>query len=193
MSTQQTHPKQRTLDAAIPLTAERHPKIGWRIILTFILVLSLIILSLLAGRSSTAGASPLGRMARTAHMTHSVRPSLSNLISDSTALQNNNAPLVLAFYYSWFDETTWSLQKLSDLPAQPYASRDRGVMGRHIEQAQRAGIDAFVVAWYGPHGVSNQTEPNLVALLEEAAGWFILGGQLGLHFCKEKRCLYFLL
>ncbi|MBV7331970.1 hypothetical protein KFU94_27885 [Chloroflexi bacterium TSY] len=24
-------------------------------------------------------------------------------------------------------------------------------------------------------------------------GWFILGGQLGLHFCKEKRCLYFLL
>ncbi|MBV7328681.1 hypothetical protein KFU94_10555 [Chloroflexi bacterium TSY] len=25
------------------------------------------------------------------------------------------------------------------------------------------------------------------------AGWFILGGQLGLHFCKEKRCLYFLI
>ncbi|MBV7338455.1 carbonic anhydrase family protein [Chloroflexi bacterium TSY] len=28
---------------------------------------------------------------------------------------------------------------------------------------------------------------------ERETGWFILGGQLGLHFCKEKRCLYFLL
>ncbi|MBV7327404.1 hypothetical protein KFU94_03920 [Chloroflexi bacterium TSY] len=41
--------------------------------------------------------------------------------------------------------------------------------------------------------------PHFVALLNQCAlneqweGWFILGGQLGLHFCKEKRCLYFLL
>lgn len=78
-------------------------------------------------------------------------------------------PLVLAFYYTWFDESTWTYDKLSDLPAEPYVSRDRGVMGRHIEQAQRSGIDAFIVAWYGPTGASNQTEPNLAALLEEAA------------------------
>jgi hypothetical protein len=41
-------------------------------------------------------------------------------------------------------------------------------MGRHIDQARAAGIDAFLVAWYGPGG-DNQTEPNLSALLEEAA------------------------
>lgn len=82
--------------------------------------------------------------------------------------QSSADPLVFAFYYTWFDENTWTYDRLSDLPAEPYASRDRGVMARHIEQAQAAGIDAFLVAWYGPGG-GNQTETNLAALLEEAA------------------------
>ena len=81
--------------------------------------------------------------------------------------QSSSDPLVLAFYYTWFDENTWNYDQLSDLPAEPYVSRDRGVMGRHIDQAKAAGIDAFLVAWYGPG--ENQTEPNLAALLEEAA------------------------
>lgn len=83
--------------------------------------------------------------------------------------QSSADPLVLAFYYTWFDENTWTYDQLSDLPAEPYVSRDRGVMGRHIDQAKAAGIDAFLVAWYGPSGESNQTEPNLAALLDEAA------------------------
>ncbi len=83
--------------------------------------------------------------------------------------QSSGDPLVLAFYYTWFDENTWNYDQLSDLPAEPYVSRDRGVMGRHIDQAKAAGIDAFLVAWYGPGGATNQTEPNLTALLEEAA------------------------
>lgn len=82
--------------------------------------------------------------------------------------QGSSDPLVLAFYYTWYDQNTWSYDRLSDLPAEPYASSDRGVMGRHIEQAQRAGIDALLVAWYGPGG-GNQTEPNLSAMLEEAS------------------------
>lgn len=77
--------------------------------------------------------------------------------------------LVLAHYYTWFDENTWSYDKMADLPAQQYVSRDTGVMGRHIDQAKSAGIDAFLVAWYGPAGGSNQTEPNLAAMLNEAA------------------------
>lgn len=85
------------------------------------------------------------------------------------AAQSGGDPLVFAFYYTWFDENTWSYEQLSDLPAEPYVSRDRGVMGRHIDQAKAAGIDAFLVAWYGPTGEFNQTEPNLAALLEEAA------------------------
>lgn len=76
---------------------------------------------------------------------------------------------MLAFYYTWFDNATWSYDQLSDLPSQSYVSSDRATMGRHIDQARSAGIDALIVAWYGPGG-GNQTEPNLAAMLEEAAG-----------------------
>jgi hypothetical protein len=93
-------------------------------------------------------------------------------------LQSSNDPLVLAFYYTWFDENTWTYDRLSDLPAQPYASRDRGVMGRHIDQAKAAGIDALLVAWYGPGG-DNQTEPNLAAMLAEAGA---RGFRIGILF-----------
>jgi hypothetical protein len=41
-------------------------------------------------------------------------------------------------------------------------------MDRHIAQAQAAGIDAFVVSWYGPGG-GNQTEGNFAAMLDVAA------------------------
>lgn len=82
--------------------------------------------------------------------------------------QTDGERLVLAFYYTWFDENTWNEDRVPDLPLQPYVSRDRATMGRHIEEAQRAGIDAFLVAWYGP-GEGNQTETNLTALLDEAA------------------------
>ncbi len=82
--------------------------------------------------------------------------------------QSSSDPLVLAFYYLWYDDATWSYDKLSDLPAQTYASSDRGAMDRHIDQARGAGIDALVAAWYGPGG-GNPTEANVAALLEEAA------------------------
>ncbi len=112
-------------------------RLGWRILLTAIL---LILLSI-AGSYRLASAAPLP--------------------------QSGSDPLVLAFYYTWYDENTWSYDQLADLPAEPYVSRDRGVMRRHIDQAKAAGIDAFIVAWYGPDG--NQTEENLRALLDEAA------------------------
>src|SRR5687768_6925789 len=91
----------------------------------------------------------------------------TNQLHAAPLAQSVSDPLVLAFYYPWYDQNTWTYDKLSDLPAEPYVSADRGVMGRQIDQAKRAGIDAFIVAWYGPAG-GNQTESNLAALLEEA-------------------------
>ncbi len=92
----------------------------------------------------------------------------TNRVLGAPLSQSGADPLVLAFYYTWFDENSWNYDQLSDLPAEPYVSRDRSVMGRQIDQAKAAGIDGFLVAWYGPGG-DNQTEPNLTALLEEAA------------------------
>ena len=88
--------------------------------------------------------------------------------SPSAGAQSGGDPLVLAFYYLWFDDATWGSGTLSDAPAQPYVSSDRAAMGRHIDQARAAGIDALVAAWYGPGG-GNPTEANVAALLEEAA------------------------
>ena len=133
-------------DALIPAAeemAETPPHLGWRILITLILLLLVALLSLLLQPSRVAHSAP--------------------------AQQGVSDRLVLAFYYTWFDEASWSPDRLSDQPLEAYASRDRGVMGRHIDQAKAAGIDAFVVAWYGPNGDTNQTEPNLAALLDEAA------------------------
>lgn len=91
---------------------------------------------------------------------------LPALAPQPTSAQNER--LVLAFYYNWFDENTWTPAKVPDFPAQTYVSRDPGVMDRHIAQAQAAGIDAFVVSWYGPGG-GNQTEGNFAAMLDVAA------------------------
>ncbi|MFZ5917637.1 MAG: endo-1,3-alpha-glucanase family glycosylhydrolase, partial [Chloroflexota bacterium] len=83
--------------------------------------------------------------------------------------QSPDPRLVLAFYYTWFDENTWSPDQVPDLPASPYASRDRATIERHVTQAQAAGIDAFVVSWWGPQEENNQTETNLRTLLDVAA------------------------
>ncbi len=74
-------------------------------------------------------------------------------------------PLVLAFYYNWFDENTWTPSRVPDMPAVKYVSRDPGAMARHIQQAKSAGIDAFVVSWWG---AGNPTDDNFKVLLDQA-------------------------
>ncbi len=76
-----------------------------------------------------------------------------------------NSPLVLAFYYDWFDENTWNPAAVPDFPVERYVSRDAGVMARQIGQAKGAGIDAFVVSWWGK---GNPTDDNFKTLLEQA-------------------------
>jgi hypothetical protein len=85
------------------------------------------------------------------------------------AVAQSSDRLVLAFYYTWFDENSWGSDQVPDLPTTPYVSRDRAVMGQHIDMAKAAGIDAFVVSWYGPTVEHNQTETNFRAMLDEAA------------------------
>jgi hypothetical protein len=86
-----------------------------------------------------------------------------------SAAADGSERLVLAFYYTWFDENSWGPDRVPDRPLAPYVSRDRGTMARHIDQAKGAGVDAFVVSWLGPRVKDNQTETNLRAMLDEAA------------------------
>jgi hypothetical protein len=76
--------------------------------------------------------------------------------------------LVLAFYYAWYDDKTWSPSKVPDMPLEPYRSADRATIVRHVREAKGAGIDALVQSWYGPG--ENPTEANFTTLLDVARG-----------------------
>jgi hypothetical protein len=78
-------------------------------------------------------------------------------------------PLVLAFYYAWYDQNTWNSGQPADQPVQPYMSSDPAAIERHVSQAQAAGIDALVQSWYGSQEANNQTETNFRKLLDVAA------------------------
>jgi hypothetical protein len=77
--------------------------------------------------------------------------------------------LVLGFYYNWYDENSFGPKKTSDQPLTPYKSADRATIERHVDQAKQAGLDGFIVSWYGPRDApDNQTETNLRTLLDVA-------------------------
>ena len=54
---------------------------------------------------------------------------------------------VYAYYYIWFNATSWNRAK-SDFPLLGnYSSDERSVMEKHVEDAQSAGLDGFLVSW----------------------------------------------
>lgn len=54
---------------------------------------------------------------------------------------------VLAYFYNWFDESSWDRAKI-DYPAiGRYSSDDPRVIRAQIQQAKSAGIDGFIVSW----------------------------------------------
>ena len=57
---------------------------------------------------------------------------------------------IMAFYYPWWEQSDWSYDRMSDLPAPRYSGGDEAVLRRHVQQADDAGIDALVCTWYGP-------------------------------------------
>src|SRR5262249_14615710 len=74
---------------------------------------------------------------------------------------------VLAMYYAWYDNTTWTSGKTSDFPVPLYVSSDRSAMERQVSQASGVGIDGFELDWRGP---DNPTDTNLQTLLAVARG-----------------------
>src|SRR5688572_29230363 len=75
---------------------------------------------------------------------------------------------VYAYYFGWYSSDSWNDGRLIDRPAAPYDSRDAGVIGRHIDEAKGAGIDAFIMSWFGPKN-DNMTHQVFNSLLDQAA------------------------
>ena len=57
---------------------------------------------------------------------------------------------VWAYYFGWWTGESWGDGRLLDRPANLYDLRDGGAVGRQIDEARSAGIDAFIMSWYGP-------------------------------------------
>ncbi len=130
------------------------------------------------GQSAGSPSTPTPTATSTAPVaTATPAATYSTLASTATVAQPTLGPpgaapsgerLVVAFYYTWYGLDQWKPGRVPDIPAVPYSSKDRNAIIRHVEQAQRAGIDAFAVAWYGPRVRDNQTETNLRAMLDVA-------------------------
>src|SRR5262245_40080569 len=78
---------------------------------------------------------------------------------DSSRVSGQQERAVLALYYPWYNQETWSMPSLSDVPAIPYDGFDPEAIARHVGWAHGAGIDVLVSAWFGPTG-DNVTEHN---------------------------------
>jgi hypothetical protein len=65
---------------------------------------------------------------------------------------------VLAYYYIWFNTTSWDRAKIDYPLLGRYSSADPVIMRQHIEMAKSVGIDGFLVSW--------KNTPELNARLE---------------------------
>ncbi|MDZ4763524.1 MAG: endo-1,3-alpha-glucanase family glycosylhydrolase [Chloroflexota bacterium] len=94
--------------------------------------------------------------------------SLCLMIALSASPTRAQGRQVWAYYFGWYGSGTWSDGRLSDRPIAPYNSLDAGVVGRQIDEARSAGIDAFILSWYGAKN-GNMTQSSLDILLAQAS------------------------
>lgn len=59
-----------------------------------------------------------------------------------------NGPIpVLAYYYIWYNQNSWGRAKTDYPSLGQYTSNDAEVIRQHIQWAQAAGIQGFIVSW----------------------------------------------
>jgi hypothetical protein len=75
-------------------------------------------------------------------------------------------PPVLAFYYTWYHPSTFTVAQMSDLPVKPYESGAPATIDRQLRQASGAGITGFISSWWGP---GDPSDKNFALLLARSA------------------------
>ncbi|MBZ0296815.1 MAG: SH3 domain-containing protein [Anaerolineae bacterium] len=86
----------------------------------------------------------------------------------SQPAQAQSGRQVYAFYFGWWTGDSWNDGRLSDRPQVPYSSWDGAAIARQIDQARSAGIDAFIMSWFGPKN-NNLTHQSFNILLDQAS------------------------
>lgn len=102
-----------------------------------------LLLGLLLGLGALTGCGG----ARTAsHAAPKPTASAPGAARSPAAAANSPVPL-LAFFYQWFDPTSWDRAKIDYPRLGRYSSDDTAVMKQQIEWAKSAGIQGFIVSW----------------------------------------------
>lgn len=83
--------------------------------------------------------------------------------TEPTSRGAQQAPL-FAYYYIWFDNTSWARAKTDYPQLGTYNSDDETIMRQHIQWAKDAGIDGFIVGWKS----SRKLDSRLAMLLRLA-------------------------
>jgi len=68
------------------------------------------------------------------------------LVSANPPVQEDGLP-ILAYYYIWFDPSSWDRAKTDYPILGRYSSDESDIMQQHMQWAKRAGIDGFIVSW----------------------------------------------
>lgn len=73
---------------------------------------------------------------------------------------------VFAYYYIWFNPTSWNRAKTDYPTLGRYSSDESQVMRKHIRWAKQAGINGFIVSWKSTETL-NRRLAKLIAVAEE--------------------------
>ena len=90
---------------------------------------------------------------------------------------------LFAYYYIWFNNTSWDRAKKDYPLLGRYSSDDRGVMRKHVQWAKQAGIDGFIVSWKSTPVLNRRLER--LAEVAEAERFKLLVIYQGLDFFRE--------
>ena len=76
------------------------------------------------------------------------KPKMSIVIPNQGPLPTAPNPVpIMAYYYIWYDPSSWDRAKIDTPSLGKYSSDDVSVMRQHIQEAKAAGIEGFIVSW----------------------------------------------
>ena len=107
----------------------------------------------------------------------------ATMVSTSPARAAERAEPLFAYYYIWFNGSSWERAKTDYPLLGRYSSDDRGVMRQHVRWAKRAGIDGFIVSWKSTPVLNRRLER--LADVAAAERFKLLVIYQGLDFYRE--------
>jgi hypothetical protein len=90
---------------------------------------------------------------------------------------------LFAYYYIWFNATSWDRAKIDYPLLGRYSSDERQVMRKHVQWAKEAGIDGFIVSWKNTPVLNRRLER--LAEVAAAQRFKLLIIYQGLDFYRE--------